>query len=136
MIVKFVESQTNQIGADGVIITASAKSNDIISQSAQMSRKRGRIILVGVIGLNLSRAEFYQKELTFQVSCSYGPGRSDENYENKGQDYPLAFVRWTEKRNFEAILQALASKTLQVKELITEVVELKKLPKYLWRDRI
>ena len=124
-IVKFVESQTNQIGADGVIITASAKSNDIISQSAQMSRKRGRIILVGVIGLNLSRAEFYQKELTFQVSCSYGPGRSDENYENKGQDYPLAFVRWTEKRNFEAILQALSSKTLQVKELITEVVELK-----------
>lgn len=123
-IVKFVELQTQNIGADGVIITASAKTDEIISQAARMSRKRGRIILVGVIGLNLSRAEFYEKELTFQVSCSYGPGRYDENYENRGQDYPLPFVRWTEKRNFEALLQAISSGKVSVKEMITEIVPL------------
>jgi predicted dehydrogenase/threonine dehydrogenase-like Zn-dependent dehydrogenase len=121
-IVKFVENYTNGIGCDGVIITASTKTDEIISQAARMSRKRGRIILVGVVGLNISRAEFYEKELTFQVSCSYGPGRYDENYEQRGQDYPLSFVRWTEKRNFEAILQAIASGNIKVKEMITEVV--------------
>jgi predicted dehydrogenase/threonine dehydrogenase-like Zn-dependent dehydrogenase len=123
-VVKFVEENTNGVGADGVIITASAKTDEIISQAAKMSRKRGRIVLVGVIGLNLSRAEFYEKELSFQVSCSYGPGRYDENYENRGNDYPLAFVRWTEKRNFEAILQAISSGKLQVDEMITEVIPL------------
>jgi predicted dehydrogenase/threonine dehydrogenase-like Zn-dependent dehydrogenase len=123
-VVKFVEEQTNGVGADGVIITASAKTDEIISQAAKMSRKRGRIILVGVIGLNLSRAEFYEKELSFQVSCSYGPGRYDENYENRGNDYPLPFVRWTEKRNFEAILQAISSGKVQVDEMITEVIPL------------
>ncbi len=122
--VKAVMEKTGGIGADGVIITASAKNHDIISQAAQMSRKRGRIILVGVIGLNLSRAEFYEKELTFQVSCSYGPGRYDENYEQRGNDYPLPFVRWTEKRNFESILNAISTGKLRVKELITEIVEL------------
>lgn len=122
--VKSVMGFTNGVGADGVIITASAKTNDIISQAANMSRKRGRIILVGVIGLNLSRAEFYQKELSFQVSCSYGPGRYDDDYEQKGQDYPLPFVRWTEKRNFETILQAIASQRLNVKQLITEIIAL------------
>ena len=122
--VKIVEEYTNGVGADGVIITASNKSNDIISNSAQMSRKRGRIILVGVIGLDISRADFYEKELTFQVSCSYGPGRYDEAYEQKGQDYPLPFVRWTEKRNFEAVLSAIASGKLDVKSLITEELPL------------
>ena len=118
--VKTVMEATGGVGADGVLITASAKSQEIISNSAQMSRKRGRIILVGVIGLNISRAEFYEKELTFQVSCSYGPGRYDENYEQRGIDYPLPFVRWTEKRNFEAILKAIASGSLHVRELISE----------------
>lgn len=122
--VKFVESITNGVGADGVIITASAKSDEIISQAALMSRKRGRIILVGVIGLNLSRAEFYEKELSFQVSCSYGPGRYDDDYEQKGADYPLPFVRWTENRNFQTILQLIESGLLDVKPLITEVVPL------------
>ena len=123
-VVKFVEEITDGIGADAVIITASAKTDDIISQAARMSRKRGRIVLVGVIGLNLSRAEFYEKELSFQVSCSYGPGRYDENYENRGIDYPLPFVRWTEKRNFEAVLHSISSGKLKVTEMITEVVPL------------
>jgi predicted dehydrogenase/threonine dehydrogenase-like Zn-dependent dehydrogenase len=121
---KMVQELTNGIGADGVIITASAKGDDIISQAARMSRKRGRIILVGVIELNISRAEFYEKELTFQVSCSYGPGRYDEDYEQKGRDFPLPFVRWTEKRNFEAILEAISSGKLEVKSLITERIPL------------
>lgn len=122
--VKFAQDYTNGVGVDGVIITASAKTDDIISQAAQMSRKRGKIILVGVIGLNLSRAEFYEKELTFQVSCSYGPGRYDDDYEQKGQDYPLAFVRWTEKRNFETILSAIKTDRLDVQPLITEVIDI------------
>jgi len=122
--VKFVKQATNEVGADGVIITASNKSDEIISQAAEMSRQRGRIVLVGVIGLNIRRDDFYKKELTFQVSCSYGPGRYDENYEQKGQDYPIGYVRWTEKRNFEAILNALSSGQLDVKPLITERVPL------------
>lgn len=122
--VSIINSLTRDIGADAVLITASVKSDEIISNSAKMSRKRGRIVLVGVIGLNISRADFYEKELSFQVSCSYGPGRYDENYEAKGIDYPLPFVRWTEKRNFEAILSALENNQIKVKDLITELVEL------------
>ena len=84
-----------------------------------MCRKRGRIVLVGVTGLELSRADFYEKELTFQVSCSYGPGRYDPNYEEKGQDYPVGFVRWTEQRNFEAVLDMMADGRLDVKPLVS-----------------
>ena len=122
--VKFVESYTNGVGADGVIITASNKSNEIISQSANMCRKRGRIILVGVIGLDISRADFFAKEITFQVSCSYGAGRYDEEYEQKGHDYPIGYVRWTEKRNFEAVLNAISKKKLDVNPLITDRIPL------------
>lgn len=122
--VKYVQSLTDNVGADGVIITASNKSNEIISQAAKMSRKRGRIVLVGVIGLDISRADFFEKELTFQVSCSYGPGRYDEQYEQKGEDYPIGYVRWTEKRNFEAILQAISNQNIDVRSLITERVPL------------
>ena len=111
-------------GVDGVLITASAKEDSIVRQSAQMCRKRGRIVLVGVVDLKLDRADFYEKELSFQVSCSYGPGRYDSNYEQKGQDYPPGFVRWTEQRNFQAVLDALASGGLKVKELISEGIPL------------
>ena len=118
--VKFVESYTNGIGVDGVIITASSKSNEIISQSAKMCRKRGRVVLIGVVGLDISRADFYEKEITFQVSCSYGPGRYDNEYEQNGKDYPIGFVRWTEKRNFVAILNAIEKGILDVLPLITD----------------
>lgn len=107
------------VGVDAVIITASTKSNEPVSQAARMCRKRGRIVLVGVVGLELSRAEFYEKELTFQVSCSYGPGRYDSAYEEGGQDYPIGFVRWTEQRNFEAVLDLMASGALDVAPLIS-----------------
>ena len=106
-------------GVDAVIITASTKSNEPVHQAAQMCRQRGRIVLVGVVGLELSRADFYEKELSFQVSCSYGPGRYDPLYEEKGQDYPLGFIRWTEQRNFEAILDMLSEGRLNVKPLIS-----------------
>jgi predicted dehydrogenase/threonine dehydrogenase-like Zn-dependent dehydrogenase len=122
--VKYIQSLTDNVGADGVIITASNKSNEIISQAAKMSRKKGRIVLVGVIGLDISRADFFEKELSFQVSCSYGPGRYDEQYEQKGEDYPIGYVRWTEKRNFEAILQAISNQSIDVQSLITERVPL------------
>lgn len=107
-------------GVDGVIITASTKSSEPVRQAAHMSRKRGRIVLVGVTGLELSRADFYEKELSFQVSCSYGPGRYDPNYEDKGNDYPYAFVRWTEQRNFEAILELLSTHKINMASLITD----------------
>jgi predicted dehydrogenase/threonine dehydrogenase-like Zn-dependent dehydrogenase len=123
--IALVESLTNNIGADAVLITASAKTNTVIEQSARMSRKRGRIVLVGVVGLDIQRSDFYTKELSFQVSCSYGPGRYDDNYEERGNDYPIGFVRWTEKRNFEAVLAAIQKGQLQVEPLITEIVELK-----------
>lgn len=122
--VQAVLDSTYGIGADAVIITASAHGDDIVHQSAEMSRKRGRIILVGVVDLNLRRDDFFKKELTFQVSCSYGPGRYDDQYEQKGIDYPIAYVRWTEKRNFEAILSAIATGHLDVKSLISEIVDL------------
>ena len=111
-------------GVDAVIIAASSKSNDIVHQAATMCRKRGRIILVGVVGLEINRADFYEKELTFQVSCSYGPGRYDEDYEDKGKDYPFAFVRWTQQRNFEAVLDLMASGSIDVKPLISHRFEI------------
>ena len=110
---------TSGRGVDGVLIAASAKGDDIVHQAAQACRKRGRIILVGVVDLNLNRNDFYEKEITFQVSCSYGPGRYDEKYEQAGQDYPFGFVRWTEQRNFEAVMEAMRSGQLRVKDLIT-----------------
>ncbi len=120
----YVSALTNGNGADGVIITAASKSNDIIAQAAHMCRRRGRIVLTGVVGLDIDRADFYEKELSFQVSCSYGPGRYDPAYEQKGQDYPIGFVRWTEQRNFEAVLQAMATGQLDVQSLISERVPL------------
>jgi predicted dehydrogenase/threonine dehydrogenase-like Zn-dependent dehydrogenase len=110
---------TDGVGVDGVLITASAKNDNIISQAARMSRKRGRIILVGVVNMLLNRAEFYEKELSLQVSCSYGPGRYDALYEDGGVDYPLPFVRWTEQRNMQAIVEMLATGRLKVDPLIT-----------------
>ena len=116
-------------GVDAVIITASTKSSEPVHQAALMCRKRGRIVLVGVTGLNLSRADFYEKELTFQVSCSYGPGRYDPEYEDKGHDYPISFVRWTEQRNFEAVLDMMADGRLDVKPLITHRFPIEKAQK-------
>jgi predicted dehydrogenase/threonine dehydrogenase-like Zn-dependent dehydrogenase len=106
-------------GVDAVLITASTASDEPIRQAAQMCRQRGRIVLIGQAGLQLTRGDFYEKELTFQVSCSYGPGRYDPAYEEKGCDYPLGFVRWTEQRNFEAVLDMLADGRIDVAPLVS-----------------
>jgi predicted dehydrogenase/threonine dehydrogenase-like Zn-dependent dehydrogenase len=106
-------------GVDGVLLTLSTDSAEPVHQAAQMCRQRGRIVLVGVTGLELSRADFYEKELSFQVSCSYGPGRYDPAYEEKGQDYPFGFVRWTEQRNFEAVLDMVAEGRIQPLSLVS-----------------
>jgi predicted dehydrogenase/threonine dehydrogenase-like Zn-dependent dehydrogenase len=115
-------------GVDGVIITASTSSSDPVTQAARMARKRGRIVLVGVTGLELNRADFYEKELSFQVSCSYGPGRYDSGYELQGHDYPIGFVRWTEQRNFEAVLDMMASGRIDVEPLITSRIPFEEAP--------
>lgn len=116
-------------GVDGVIITASTKSNEPMQQAATMCRKRGRIVLVGVVGLELNRNDLYEKEISFQVSCSYGPGRYDSFYEDEGNDYPIAFVRWTEQRNFEAILDMMAAKNVVVDDLKTDNFAIENAPK-------
>lgn len=115
---------SNNHGVDAVLITASTKSSTPVSQAAHMCRKRGRIVLIGVTGLELSRTDFYEKELTFQVSCSYGPGRYDPLYEVAGQDYPREFVRWTEQRNFETVLDLMASKRIDCAPLISHRFDL------------
>jgi predicted dehydrogenase/threonine dehydrogenase-like Zn-dependent dehydrogenase len=109
-----------EVGVDGVLVTAATRSDELMHQAAQMCRKRGRIVLTGVTGLQLQRSDFYEKELSFQVSCSYGPGRYDPTYEEQGHDYPLGFVRWTEQRNFQAILELLRDKRLAVDALISQ----------------
>lgn len=123
-IVNYALNKSGGVGVDGVIITAATKSNKPIVQSAQMCRKRGRIVLVGVVGLDIPRNIFYEKELSFQISCSYGPGRYDPLYETKGHDYPIAYVRWTENRNFQTILQLIAQNKLQIPPLISDYFSL------------
>ena len=117
--VKVAEAYSRGRGVDAVIVTAATRSSEPVHQAALMCRKRGRIVLVGVTGLELSRDDFFKKELTFQVSASYGPGRYDPNYEEKGQDYPFGFVRWTEQRNFEAVLDMMADRRLDVRPLVS-----------------
>lgn len=109
-------------GVDAVLIATATRSGAPVSQAARMCRKRGRIVLVGTAGLELDRSEFYDKELTLQVSCSYGPGRYDPSYEEGGHDYPIGFVRWTEQRNFEAVLELLASGGLKVESMVSRRV--------------
>jgi predicted dehydrogenase/threonine dehydrogenase-like Zn-dependent dehydrogenase len=118
-VVTSVLELTGGMGADAVLLTLSTDADDPVSNSANMSRKRGRIVLVGVTGLNLRRDDFYKKELSFQVSCSYGPGRYDASHEEGGIDYPLAYVRWTEARNFAAVLELMSDGRLDPLPLIT-----------------
>jgi predicted dehydrogenase/threonine dehydrogenase-like Zn-dependent dehydrogenase len=117
--VERVLADTHGVGADAVLPTLASDSNDPIREAAKMARKRGRLVLVGVTGLELSRDDFYKKELSFQVSCSYGPGRYDPQYEDHGVDYPVGFVRWTEQRNFEAVLDLMSSGMLDPLPLVT-----------------
>lgn len=109
-----VLKHTDGLGADGVLVTAATASHQVISEAMQCCRKKGRVILVGDVGLNLNRADLYTKELDFLISTSYGPGRYDPFYEEGGQDYPLPYVRWTENRNMQAYLDLLAKRKIKL----------------------
>jgi predicted dehydrogenase/threonine dehydrogenase-like Zn-dependent dehydrogenase len=119
---------TDGFGADFVIVTAATQSSDVIQQAMQACRKKGRVILVGDVGLNLRRADMYEKELDFLISTSYGPGRYDERYEVEGIDYPLAYVRWTENRNLEEYLRLLDSGAVSLQRLDAQSFPLSEAP--------
>ncbi len=123
-IIQTIQHETNSAGVDAVIIAASSKNSEIINTAAKICRRKGKIVMVGVTGIDINRDEFYKKELSFQVSCSYGPGRYDESYEQDGLDYPLPFVRYTAKRNFESFLNAVALKSISLEPLITRKTDL------------
>lgn len=106
-------------GADACIITAATSSNEPVELAGEISRLRGRVVAVGMVGMDVPRNVFYQRELTLKVSLSYGPGRYDPNYEERGHDYPVAYVRWTEARNIEAFLDLLSLARIDVQPLIT-----------------
>ena len=110
---------TRGLGVDAVLITASTKSQGPINLAANAVRQKGRVVLVGVVGLELDRRPFYFKEVEFVVSCSYGPGRYDPSYEDHGHDYPPAYVRWTEQRNIQAVLDLMGSGKLDVAPFIS-----------------
>jgi len=112
-----IKKLTGGFGADAVIVTAATASHDVISQAMQSCRKKGRVVLVGDVGLNLKRSDFYDKEIDFLISCSYGPGRYDSAYEEDGEDYALPYVRWTENRNMEEYLRLLAEGRITLADL-------------------
>jgi len=123
-----VGRRTGGFGADAAVICAASPSHAIVAQAAQSCRKKGRVILVGDVGLNLDRADFYAKELDFLISCSYGPGRYDPVFEQGGQDYPLPYVRWTETRNMEAYLGLLADGSVRLAPLAPQSYPVEEAP--------
>ncbi|MDH4366653.1 MAG: bi-domain-containing oxidoreductase [Dehalococcoidia bacterium] len=124
--VKIVRSYTQGMGADGVIVCAGSKSSEPLLQALEMCRDKGRIVLVGAVPVKLPRTPLYQKEIDFFISRSYGPGRYEENYEDKGLDYPVEEVRWTENRNMGEFLELVSEKKIDVKSLITHVFPFEK----------
>ena len=119
-----VRRLTDGHGADGVIITAATASDAVIASAFRMCRKKGRVVLVGDVGLNLNRADFYEKELDFFISSSYGPGRYDRRYEEEGLDYPIGYIRWTENRNMGEYLRLISTGQVELSPLISAVYPL------------
>ena len=120
-LLKTVSSFTGGHGADGVLFTAATSSSKPLSESFKMCRKKGKVVLVGVVGMDIERGDMYAKELDFLISTSYGPGRYDANYEEKGLDYPFAFVRWTENRNMTEYLRLVNQNYINVEKLIDAI---------------
>lgn len=119
------ENFTNGRGFDSIIITAATPTNDPIVLSTEIARKKGKIIVVGAVKMDIPREPFfYKNELELKISCSYGPGRYDVDYEELGKDYPYAYVRWTEQRNMEAFLDLIAERAIDIKPLITHLFDI------------
>jgi predicted dehydrogenase/threonine dehydrogenase-like Zn-dependent dehydrogenase len=115
-----VDRATRHMGADAILITASSQSSEVVQQAMELTRKRGRVVVVGLVGMDIQRDPFLRKEIDLLTSSSYGPGRYENSYEDKGIDYPYAYVRWTEKRNMEEYLRLLAENQLRINELAEE----------------
>lgn len=124
--VKISNSFSGGYGVDCVLFTAATSSSKPLSDSFKMCRKKGKVVLVGVVGMEINRGDMYAKELDFQISTSYGPGRYDSNYEEKGMDYPLSYVRWTENRNMTEYLQLLHEGQIKLEPLIDAVYDIEK----------
>ncbi len=106
-------------GVDAVLITAETPSSEPVNLAGAIARDRAIVVAVGTVGIDIERKAYYEKELDFRISRSYGPGRYDAAYEQKGRDYPIGYVRWTETRNMEAFVQLLADKRINISSLIT-----------------
>jgi predicted dehydrogenase/threonine dehydrogenase-like Zn-dependent dehydrogenase len=126
--IKIVKEYTRGLGADGVIVCAGSKSSKPLLQALEICRDKGRIVLVGAVPINLPRPLLYKKEIDFFISRSYGPGRYENNYENRGLDYPIEKVRWTENRNMDEFLRLISEKKVDIKSLITHIVPFEKAP--------
>lgn len=127
-----IKEKVNQfsrgIGADAVIVTAATKSNDPVTLAGEIARERGKVVLVGLVGMDIPREEYYNKEIELRVSKSYGPGRYDRNYEELGQDYPPAYARWTENRNMQSFVDLLASERVSMERIITHEFTIENAP--------
>lgn len=123
-VLKDVAFYTNHHGVDATLITAASSSNAIVQQAMELTRKKGKVVLVGDVGLGLERSPFYQKEIDFLISCSYGPGRYDTEYEKEGNDYPYAYVRWTENRNMQAFVNLIETKKINIAPLVSETLSI------------
>ena len=105
-------------GVDATIIAASTSSDTVVQQAMEITRKKGRVVVVGSVGMGLKRSPFYEKEIDFLISCSYGPGRYDLTYEKQGQDYPYAYVRWTENRNMQEYLRLVSEGFVELSAIL------------------
>ena len=125
---EIIEDFTDGYGADAVIITAASKSNDPVDLAGALCRKKGIVVIVGKVPTNFNRIHYYSKELELRMSTSYGPGRYDPEYEEKGNDYPIGYVRWTEQRNMEAYISMLSKHKINIDGLITHEFSLHNAP--------
>ena len=123
--VEAVKSFTRGFGADSVIITASSSSNEPMELALELARKKGKVVVVGAVSMNIPRGPFYLKEIDLRISCSYGPGRYDSSYEEHGQDYPLPYVRWTENRNMIAFIDMISMGKMNVKDMTSHSFDIK-----------
>ncbi|MDA7548642.1 bi-domain-containing oxidoreductase [bacterium] len=119
-----IQNWTGGVGADAVLLTAATESSKPLSQSFQCCRRKGKVVIVGAVGLDIKRADMYEKELDLLMSTSYGPGRYDSNYEEKGNDYPYAYVRWTENRNMSEYLRLLSRKDIILDDIIDSIFDI------------